>query len=458
MKMIFFNKYIFLCFILFVLGSSSPVQAQFITTLTNLSLKQGYSGDGGPAVQAEFNGPRGVAIDPQGNIFIADAFNNRIRKVDLFGDVTTIAGTGKAGYSGDGGRAIDAELNYPTYIVLDDIGNLYFTDTYNYRVRKIDTGGKITTIAGNGKHIFAGDTSLATAASFDQPPYGLNFDRFGNLYIATKVRVRKVDGNGIIHTVVGHGGSGYGGDGGLATNATSTYFTSIAFDAEDNMYVTEEYYHCIRKIDAAGIITRFAGTVSIDAQSKVTGDGGPAIDARMVSPTDMKFDKAGNLYVTDQGDGRIRKIDKSGIITTFAGNGTNVHSGDGSNAPNAGLFEPYGLAIDNDGNFFFTETSSNNSQKSNDVRFIFGGDVSAASLPIKIYPNPTFNGVFRALFESKYEDDVDIEIVNQAGQVVYRQTGQTNRYIAFRMEPTGVFFIHAKSIHGHWQSKISVVH
>ena len=459
MKITSFNKYIFPVFMFVVFGYSIRVHAQAITTIANVDNRWGFDGDGNSAAFAKFDGPRGIAVDAQGNIYIADASNNRIRKIDLFQNVTTIAGTGKAGYGGDGGLATKAELNFPTFILLDDSGNLYISDTYNYRVRKINTSGVITTIAGNGKQGIRaiGDSGLATVAEFDLPPYGLAFDNDSNLYICTAIRVRKVNKAGIISTVAGVGQTGYGGDGGPAVKAAFGQIMSAAFDKYGNMFLADMKYHTIRKVDPAGTITRYAGTVNIIPTSPNTGDGGPAINAKIVAATDMKFDKRGNLYFTDQSDGRIRMIDSEGIISTFAGNGKSVHSGDGGPAIQAGIHSPYAMTIDNDGNFFFTETSEHNTEVSNDVRYIFAG-VDPNALPIELYPNPTFNGVFKIRFASAYEENVTVQIVNAQGVTVYKNSIPTNRGVNIRIDPIGIYFITAKSLHGKWRDKVSVVH
>lgn len=457
MNVSFFSKYIFTVVIACVLGSSYRLNAQGITTIANVLTKQGYSGDGQSAAYASFNGPRGIAVDSAGNVYVADAINNRIRMIDLFGTVTTFAGNGKAGFKGDGGQAIDAEFNQPSYLIFDKDGNLYISDTHNLRVRKINKEGIITTIAGNGILGFKGDSSAATKAEIDFP-YGLTFDKYGNLYIVTAIRVRKVDPDGIITTVVGSGQSGYGGDSGLASKASFGQLMSAAFDKNDNMYVCDKFYHTVRRIDHnTGIITRFAGTSYIIPYSTYTGDGGPANIAKMIAPTDIKFDKYWDLYITDQSDGRIRKIDTNGIITTFAGNGKNLHSGDGGSAIDAGIHAPYGLAIDKDDNIYFAETSVYKSEAANDIRFIFAADISFSNSPMELYPNPTFNGEFRMLFTSAYEENLDLQITNEAGFVVYRNSVPTNRPVYVRMEPTGMYFITGKAKHSKWRNKVSVV-
>ena len=456
MKISVFLKYIILFCTFFVLSIPFHLQAQVITTIADLNLQDGYSGDGGPAVYAKFGEPKGVAVDKSGNIYIADADNNRIRMIDAFGNVSTFAGTGKNGYNGDNILATKAELYYPSYIIFDNDDNAYIADTYNNRVRKIDhTTGIITTVAGNGILGYAGTNILATKAYLDYP-VGLTFDSSGNLYVVSNVLVQKVDKEtGIITTYAGSVGSGSTVDGGPATAADCTGITSAVFDSKGNMYISDWTFHIIWKVNPAGRITRYAGYANLGQGP--TGDGGPASNARLNRPADLKVDLDDNLYVSDQDDGRIRKIDPSGIITTFAGNGSTVHSGDGSSSIDAGLCQPYGMTFDANGNLYFTETSNWSWQGSNDVRIIFGADLSNTSSQAMIYPNPTFNGVVRLFFPSKYADDINIVITNQAGQKVYENKFVTNLPIEVHLEPTGIYALQAKSRHGKWHGEISVV-
>ena len=233
--------------------------AQIITTVAGNGTA-GYSGDGGQASAAEFNEPSDVIFDASGNLYVADWNGNRVRKVTTSGIITTIAGTGVGSYNGDGGQATAAEIYRPEKIILDGSGNIYILDTYNNRVRKINTSGIITTIAGNGSGFTSGDGGYATAAGIYQPT-GLAFDASGNIFIAEYLgnRIRKVSTAGIVSTIAGNGTASYSGDGGLATAAELNLPISLIFDVSGNLYVTDFQNNRIRKINTAGIITTVAG-------------------------------------------------------------------------------------------------------------------------------------------------------------------------------------------------------
>ena len=282
-----------------------------ITTIAG-SGEYGFDGDGGPATEAQLNYPRGVAVDGAGNLYIADASNHRIRKVDSTGTITTIAGSGERGFSGDGDPATEAQLNYPWGVAVDGAGNLYIGDSGNHRIRKVDSSGTITTIAGSGEYGFDGDGGPATEAQLSYPR-GVAVDGAGNLYIAgaSNNRIRKVDSTGTITTVAGTGEFGFGGDGGPATEARLAAPQGVAADGAGNLYITDAFTHRIRKVDSSGTITTVAGTGEL-------GDGGPAVEAQLRSPQNMAADGAGNLYIADSGNHRIRKVDSSGTITTVA--------------------------------------------------------------------------------------------------------------------------------------------
>ena len=317
----------------------------------------GYAGDGGPALEAELNSPTGVAIDASGNLYIADSFNYRLRRVDTRGTITTMAGNGTLSYAGDGGPAIGAELNDPAGMALDFSGNLYFADSHNYRICRVDTCGTISTVAGNGSRGYAGDGGPATAAELSDPA-GIALDADFNLYIAdsTNSRIRKVDRDGNITTVAGDGTIGNTGDGGPATTARLFWPAGVAVDHAGNFYIADTGNNRIRKVDTSGIITTVAGT-EYNGQSN-NGDGGPATSALFSNPLSVALDGAGNIYITDTGSSRIRKVDTSGIITTVAGDGTAGDTGDGGPATAARLDKPTGLALDVVGNLYIVDTGN----------------------------------------------------------------------------------------------------
>ena len=424
----------------------------------------GFSGDGGAATDARLNLPRGIALDGSGNLYIADTKNHRIRKVDASGTITTVAGSDDTGvfggFSGDGGPATDAQLAFPHGIALDDSGNLYIADTNNLRIRKVDASGVITTVAGNGKSAFSGDGSPATGVSLNFPT-AVVADASGNLFIADtgNHRIRKVpalaielsanpsritaDGTdaatiearlelqgvlksddnqsrvtfsissgtgslsdtevtvtggigpttltsgslgtvivqastpgavdatvevtviaGVITTVAGSGDPGpfgaFSGDGGQATAARLHNPVDVFADGSGNLYIADRNNNVIRKVDASGIITTVAGA---DDFGGFSGDGGPATDAELRFPSGVYVDDEGNLYIGDALNNRIRKVDASGVITTVAGNGEEGFSGDGGAATDARLNFPTDLSLDGSGNLFIVDPGNHRVRK-----------------------------------------------------------------------------------------------
>ena len=333
-----------------------------------------YSGDGGPAVSAGMY-PSGITVDPVGNLYIVESYNNRIRKVDKNGIISTVAGNGSGGYSGDGGPAVSASLYDPRGITVDPAGNLYIADTSNHRLRKVDTNGIISTVAGNGSYGCSGDGGPAVSAGLNSP-YGITIDPAGSLYIADTLnsRIRKVDTNGIISTVAGNGAYGYSGDGGPAVSAMIGYASGIAVDPVGNLYIAA--FNHIRKVDASGIITRVAG-----GNGGYSGDGQPAasIWVNLNSPHGIALDSAGNLYIADTYNNRIRKIDTTGIITTVAGNGTGPwtggYSGDGGPAFSASLYWPQDVTVDPAGNLYIADVLNYRIRRISAPVYSGGGDV-----------------------------------------------------------------------------------
>ena len=316
----------------------------------------GYSGDGGFATETELYEPFGITTDNAGNIYFADESNQRIRKINASGIISTIAGTGIVGYSGDGGPATNAQIDHPGYIHIDGTGNIYFGDVTNHRIRKINTSGIITTFAGNGGTGHSGDGGLATAAQIDIPA-GLTMDGAGNLYIAesTYPTVRKVSTSGIISTIAGNGTIGFSGDGGPATNAALDGPEGLTIDNGGNLYISDVGGY-IRKVNTSGIITTIAGI----GPGWYSGDGGPATAAALGDPTDISFDGMGNLYIACWNSYNIRKINTSGIISTITGNPYLIgFSGDHCAATAATLTSGRCLATDATGNIYFTDAADN---------------------------------------------------------------------------------------------------
>jgi sugar lactone lactonase YvrE len=294
-----------------------------------------FSGDGGPAFSAGINCAVGLAFDRDGNLYVSDSLNNRIRRIDHNGTISTVAGSGTlpndpGGFSGDGGPAVAAQLRDPTLIAFDPDGNLYIDDEFNNRIRKVDGHGIITTVAGNGTAGFAGDGGQAMAAELglktgvqnNFETSGIAIDAQGQLYIAdsNNNRIRKVDKLGVITTIAGDGGNTVAGDGGPAISATLSSPNGLTFDAKGNLYIAAGdsqviFGDSIRKIDVTGVITTVAGIHWAD----FSGDGGPALAATINEPAGIRFDAQGNLFIADFANNRVRKVDTHGIISTVVG-------------------------------------------------------------------------------------------------------------------------------------------
>lgn len=337
---------------------ATQVQAGNIITVAGNGTA-GYSGDGGPATSAAFKLPVEVVVDSSNDVYIADANNYCVRKLNnVSGVITTYAGIcGSSGFSGDGGAATSAKLKTAVSVAVDNSGNLYVADYNDQRVRKVDASGNISTLAGIGSSGFSGDGGSATAAKLSNPR-GVTVDSVGNVYIADNGshHVRKVDTSGIITTVAGTGTAGYSGDGGAATSAKLNGPFRVAVDSSDNLYITDNGNHCVRKVDnSTGIITTVAGSCGT---SGFSGDSGAATSAKLNSPTGVSVDRVGNIYVADMNNHRIRQINTSGIITTVAGTGSAGFSGDNGSATSAQLNSPRGMAVDSAGNVYIADTSN----------------------------------------------------------------------------------------------------
>jgi sugar lactone lactonase YvrE len=342
----------------------APTAGTIVTVAGNGLTSLG--GDGRPATAARLPNPQGLALDAAGNLYIADSVTSRVRKVDAgTGILTTVAGStltdairglnpfgSNGGFSGDGGPAVAAEFNRPQWMAADTAGNLYISDVGNHRVRKLDPQGRISTVAGSGPGGlgapggFGGDSGPATAARFNLP-LGLAVDAAGNLYIADSrnQRVRKVDPNGILTTVAG-GGTAPFTEGAVATAVALSNPAGLAVDSAGNLFIGERGLNRVLKVTPAGIVTTVAGT----GQSGYSGDGGPATQAQTNTPFGIALDRAGNLFFSDAGNRRVRKVSAEGIITTVVGNGTAGSSGDGGPATEARFMQMLGVAIDGAGN------------------------------------------------------------------------------------------------------------
>ncbi len=349
------------CTVSAIFSKSASDASGNITTIIGNG-QAGYSGDGARAINAELDGPEGLAIDSAGNLFIADTGNDRIRKVTLDGIISTVAGNGTYGYSGDGDTAIRAELNGPTDVAVDSIGDLYIADSLNSRVRKVTPNGIISTVAGGGVGIPGdnGDGGQAISAYLNLPR-GVAVDTYGNLYIADtgESLIREVNSNGVIQTIAGTGDFKCCGDGGLATNAALNFPSDIAIDASGVIYIADEANERIRKITSDGIITTVAG----NGIAGYAGDGELATNGWLNGPVTILVDLSHNVYFSDMSNNRVRTITPSGDLATIAGNGVSGYSGEGQSAISAELAAPYGLAMDSAGDIYIADSQNNRIRK-----------------------------------------------------------------------------------------------
>jgi sugar lactone lactonase YvrE len=309
-----------------------------------------FSGDGGNPLDATINTPGGVVADPLGNFYIADTGNNRIRKV-TFEAITTVAGNGAGGYSGDGGAATSATLKQPSSLALDSSGNLYIADQSNHVIRKVNSAGVISTVAGTGTPGFNGDNILATTAQLTLPG-AIAVDSDGNLFISDSGnnRIREVvAGTGLIQTVAGTGVPGSAGDSGAATSAQLSAPAGIALSGSD-IYIADEGNNAIRKV-SGGTITTVAGTKTAGNE----GDGGDPTKATLTNPVGIAVDRSGNLFFSDPVHNRVREV-SGGRISAYAGTSAAGYNGDGHRATAALLNGPQGLAVDNSGNLYIADT------------------------------------------------------------------------------------------------------
>lgn len=380
-----------------------------ITTVAGTG-RVGFSGDGGAATSADLTTVGGIALGGDGTLYIADTGSHRIRKVDPSGIITTVAGTGTRGFSGDGGAATQARLASPSAVLATDTGDLLFIDAGNRRIRQLNTNGIVTTIAGGGPATATADGLLASASAFERPE-ALALDSQQRLYIADAGahNVRRIEFDGTLTTIAGTGEEGVTGNGGLAKSAQLSWPIALVFDRNDNLYIADRDANHIRRVRPDGIIEAFAGDgtsgasidsvdalptgLALDAQGQLlfvdsaqprvyrrnangqlvtlagtgehgfSGDGGPATAARLTFPQTIVASATGAIYVADLGNHRVRKVALDGIITTVAGNGSPGFSGDGGPGGGAQLNSPWGLAVDGQEALYIADTDNHRIRK-----------------------------------------------------------------------------------------------
>lgn len=423
-------------------------QSQYIISTIAGTGVAGFSGDGGLATAAQISSPLGVAVDHQGNILFPDPFNNRIRRIDaITGIITTIAGNGATTNSGDGGPATSASLYNPKGICIDDSGNIYVTCMMV--VRKISTTGIITKVAGSATGGYSGDGGPATSAQMGTT-VGIAVDHSGNLYIADQgsKAIRKVTkATGIITSLAGNGVAGFSGDGGPASGAQLSGPLAVALDKESNVYIGDN--NRIRKIDVAtGIINTIGGT----GTGGYTGDGGHVLAASFFTPSGLSIDDLGNIYFADQGSSVVRKVAATTqTISTIAGTGTAGFSGDGGPAVFAELNIDFGVFANSNGSVVYIADKINNRiRKLVNPNTISITDISATKLDI--YPNPS-DGKF---FIAAYGLAGDLVIVNSVGQQVYKGDFTDRAAIDLAPLPSGFYFLQLSTAQGTIKDKLIV--
>ena len=434
--------------LIIVLFISCSSFAQIITTVAGNGLLSN-TGDGGLATAAQINYPIGGVFDKQGNFYFAtSSTGNTVRKITPDGYISTVAGTGESGFSGDNGLATSAKLKGPHAVAIDSLGNIYIADAGNNRVRKVNVSdGTITTVAGNGVAAYSGDGGAATTAGI-LSPLGICIDKVGNLYVGEHVngRVRKINTSGIITTVVGTATLYNSAGGGLADTTAIVGATGLCIDEAGNLYVAN-WHSRVYKVNTSGIITTVVGT----GESGYSGDGGLATNAKTV-PYAIAVDRTGNLYIAEYNHNRIRIVNSAGIITTIAGNGVSGFTGDGGDAVNAQIYFPAGVAVDTCNNLYISDNRNHRIRK-----ISFNPDCIPTSVKdvstnhdvfVKLYPNPTNSNV---TVEGKGIRSV--AVWNVVGQVMSEQVYKKTDKVAVDISnlPPGVYMVRVNDA---WVGKV----
>lgn len=426
-----------------VIFSPMAADAQIITTLAGTGF-YGKSGDGGYAAFATMNTPGSVLADNKGNVYFCDQGNARIRKIDAYGYITTIAGQGTSGIFGDGGPATAAKVNYPSGMIMDKVGNIYFADSRNNRIRKIDTAGIISTIAGNGVGGYSGDDSSALIAKLNQPK-GIAFDETGNLYIADTRNnvIRMVNTSGIISTIVGGGDTVFIAGGVKASRVRLIEPNDVVIGQDKMLYISDTKNNIIRKVNLADSMVTLAAGNGIGGYG---GDEGLANTSRLSLPTDMTVDIYGNIIFADEQNNRVRMLQPDGKTRLIAGNGTsgNTSVNDGGKAVDAEVKLPRGVATDSSGNVYISDAT-------NRIRFVYRS-TPVKSEDITLFPNPCYRST-NIFLPSEFEDMATILIYDAAGREMNKILGPTNKYITLSIDLPGAYFIYAATKRASWTGR-----
>jgi hypothetical protein len=374
----------------------------------------GFSGDGGPATNAQLYVPQGLTVDASGNIYIVDNSNSRVRKITLSGIITTIAGNGTSGYAGDGGPATAAALETPYGIAVDGVGNIYISE--NTRIRKINTAGVIST--------FAWIDALGLATTSD-----------GSLYAANSGNtIEKISPAGVVTTIAGNGTYGFGGDGGPATAAMLNGPSDVKIDGSGNIYIADQGNFRIRKINSSGIIQTIAGNGGYTP----AGDGGPATAAQFIEPWSVALGPGNTLYILDALAGEIRKVSATGIISTIAGNGTFGYGGDGGPATAAIFDQPAYLCLDNSGNLLVSDGVNERVRKINTAS-LQTNNCSHLSEAVATSPNPACS-VVSFINKGPGAKKLTVDILNCSGQLMGSFPVEDHLNLSLTNYPAGTYF------------------
>lgn len=423
-----------------------------ITTIAGNGITQ-YIGDGWPATNYSLAYPAGIAIDREGNVYSTDFSTSRIRRTTIGDTLSTICGNGTAGYAGDNGPATAATAYLPYGLCLDTAGNIFFSDEHSHVVRRISRAtGIITTVAGNGTAGFSGDGGPATDAQLAQPQ-GICVDIYGNIYIADKanLRIRKVDAlTGAISTYAGNGINGYSGDGGPATDTRLSFPRGVAVDLAGNVYIADYSNSRIRKVSATGIISTIAGRGTMG----YSGDNGLATDAELTNPMDVCVSIHGIVYIADWGNNVIRSVTTDGIIHTVAGTGANGYTGDGGPATAATFFGVTTMCVDTLENIYIADGDNSAIRK---VTAIYDGVGYVKQAELHVFPNPASSMLHIGMPSSS--GATQLELFDVTGKPIYSMTVVGGEgLVDVAGYAAGVYVLRATSATGSSLCRIAVVH